>query len=127
MEDIKEMSYQERCKVLNKNVVLVARHFQLSVAQGHCSNGPLGKTHYYAICVKFEIRVNLHIHSFIWIPNVLRLTKEGCTWMDIIRADIQMKNQNCETWLISIKFINILKHVRSIVMENADSILKSIL
>ena len=28
MENIKKMSYQERCEVLNNNVVLVARHFQ---------------------------------------------------------------------------------------------------
>ena len=27
MEDIEKMSYQERCEVINKNVVLVARHF----------------------------------------------------------------------------------------------------
>ena len=28
MEDIEKMSYQERCEALNKNAVLVARHFQ---------------------------------------------------------------------------------------------------
>ena len=27
MKDIKKMSYQERCEILNKNVVLVERHF----------------------------------------------------------------------------------------------------
>ena len=28
MEDIEKMSYQERCEVLKKNVVFVARYFQ---------------------------------------------------------------------------------------------------
>ena len=43
---------------------------------------------------------------------------------------IQMKNQNCGTWLVRFKFIDkfqILKHVESIVMKYADSLLKSIL
>ena len=31
MEDIEKMSYQERCKALNKNIALVARHFQYRV------------------------------------------------------------------------------------------------
>ena len=41
-----------------------------------------------------------------------------------------MKNQNCGTWLVRFKFIDkfqILKHVESIVMKYADSLLKSIL
>ena len=37
-----------------------------------------------------------------------------------------MENQNWGTWLVSIKFIDILKYVGGIVMKNANSILESI-
>ena len=50
------MSYNERCQILNKKLVSIARHL-------HCRgevffkrnflDGPLGKTNYYAIRVEF--------------------------------------------------------------------------
>ena len=50
------MSYQKRCEVSKKNVVLAARHFQYRV-EGFSKiivmNGPLGNTQYYAIRVEF--------------------------------------------------------------------------
>ena len=48
--DISNMSYQERFDTLNKNLVLVARHFQYRVEiffKLVVLNGPLGKTSYY--------------------------------------------------------------------------------
>lgn len=38
-----------------------------------------------------------------------------------------MKKQNCEDWLVRITFMETLKHVGSIVIKNADSILERIL
>ena len=76
---IKNMTYQERCNTLNKNPVLVARHFQYRVEiffKVIVLHGPLGKTSYYAIRVEFQVRVSLHIHSFIWILNAPKLSKE---------------------------------------------------
>ena len=78
--DINNMSYQERCDTLNKNPVSVARHFQYRVEiffKLIVLNGPLGKTSYYAIRVEFQIRGSPHIHSFIWILNAPKLTKES--------------------------------------------------
>ena len=92
---IKNMTYQERCNTLNKNPVLVARHFQYKIEiffKVIVLDGPLGKTSYYAIRVEFQVRVSLHIHSFIWILNAPKLSKETkdeyIQWVDsIIRTD----------------------------------------
>ena len=76
---IKNMTYQERCNTLNKNPVLVARHFQYRVEiffKVIVLHGPLGKTSYYAIRVEFQVRGSPHIHSFIWILNAPKLSKE---------------------------------------------------
>ena len=66
------LSYQERCKLLNSNPVLVARHFQYKVEpffKEIVLDGPLGKTKYYAIRIEFQERGCPHVHSFIWIFN----------------------------------------------------------
>ena len=76
---IKNMAYQERCNTLNTNPVLVARHFQNRVeifSKKIVLDGPLGKTSYYAIRVEFQVRGSPHIHSFIWILNAPKLSKE---------------------------------------------------
>ena len=76
---IKNMTYQERCNTLNKNPVLVARHFQYKIEiffKVIVLDGPLGKTSYYAIRVEFQVRGSPHIHSFIWILNAPKLSKE---------------------------------------------------
>ena len=57
------------------------------------NNGPLVKTSYYAKRVEFQVRGCSHIHSFIWILDVSKLTKESkqeyIQWIDsIIRTDI---------------------------------------
>ena len=67
---IKNMTYQERCNTLNKNPVLVPRHFQYRVEiffKVIVLDGPLRKTTYYAIRVEFQVSGSPHIHSFIWI------------------------------------------------------------
>ena len=88
-EDINQMFYRERCATVNKNPVLVVRHFQYRVEiffKTIILNGPLGKTNYYAICVEIQIRGSPHIHSFIWILNSSKLTKtnieEYTSWVD---------------------------------------------
>ena len=96
MEDFKKMSYQERCEVLNKNVVLLVRHFQYRVEvffKVIVVNGTVGKSQYSVIGVTFHVRGSPHIPSLIWIsntPKLSKLIKEECsTWVDnVIRADL---------------------------------------
>ena len=83
------MTYQERCDTLNKNLVLVARHFQCMVElflKTIILDGPLGKTKYYTIRTEFQIRGSPHVCSFIWILNAPTLNKsdieEHIMWID---------------------------------------------
>ena len=39
-------------------------------------DGPLGKTSFYAIRVELQVRGSPHIHSFIWMLNAPKLSKE---------------------------------------------------
>ena len=84
------MSYHERYEILNKNSVLVERHFQyraeifLKVS--------LRKTQYYTIRVNSQVRGSPHIHSFILILNSPKLTRhwlyQYTKWVDsIVTAD----------------------------------------
>ena len=75
-EELKNLGYQQRCKLLNNNPVLVARHFQYKVElffKEIILDGPLGKTKYYALRIEFQERGSPHVHSFIWVfdaPNI---------------------------------------------------------
>ena len=78
-DEIKNLSYEERCKYLNTNPVLVARHFQYRVQvffKEILLDGPLGKTEFYVYRVEFQVRGSPHIHSFLWIKNAPTLTSE---------------------------------------------------
>ena len=95
-EDINRLSYHERCDTLNKNPILVVRHFQYRAEmffKAIVLDGPLGKTRYYAFRVEFRVRGTPHMHSFIWILTAPKLTKfsiDECTkWFDsIVRSDL---------------------------------------
>ena len=78
-EELKNLSYQERCNLLNNNPALVARHFQykVEVFKEITLDGPLGKTKYYAIRIEFQERGSPHVHSFIWICNAPNIENEA--------------------------------------------------
>ena len=66
-DKIQDLSYQDKCKLLNKNPVLVARHFQFRVEmflKEIILDVPLGKTKYHVIRVELQVRGTPHIHSF---------------------------------------------------------------
>ena len=80
--EIDGLSYFERCSILNSNPVLLARHFQYRVETFFkdiilSKNGPVCKVAFYAICVEFQVRGSLHIHSSLWVPSAPSLTKES--------------------------------------------------
>ena len=58
-KELKNLSHQERTKLLNENPVLVARYFQYKVQvlfKELILDGPLGKTKYYAVHIEFQER-----------------------------------------------------------------------
>ena len=79
-EEIQNLSYFERCKILNSNPVFVARDFQYRVeiffTEILVGNDATGKLKYYAIRVEFQFRGSAHIHSFLWILNPPVLTND---------------------------------------------------
>ena len=78
-EDIKNLSYYDRCKILNNNTVVMAKHFQYRVEvffKEIILDGPLGKVKCYAIRVEFQFRGSPHIHSFLWVVNAPVLRKD---------------------------------------------------
>ena len=57
-DEIQDLSHQDICNFLNKNPVLMAKHFQFRdemFFKEIISDGPLGKTKYYVIRVEFQV------------------------------------------------------------------------
>ena len=69
-EEIDNLSYNEKCSLLNLNPVIVAKHFQHRVETFFkdvlLSNvKPIGKIVYYALRIEFQMRGSPHLHSLI--------------------------------------------------------------
>ena len=67
-DDIEALDYHERCKLLNKNPVIIAKHFQYRVEtffKEVIVAGALGKVKYHVIRVEFQVRGSPHIHSLL--------------------------------------------------------------
>ena len=80
--EIANMTYNEKCKMLNSNPVIVAKHFQCrleclfkDVLLG-CGD-PVGKILYDAIRIEFQFRGSPHAHCFIWIKECPILNEEN--------------------------------------------------
>ena len=103
-KEVDEMSHHKTYDTLNKNPVLVARHFQYRVeifSKIIVLDGLLEKTQYYAIRVEFQVRGNPYIHSFIWILSVPKLAKVNINiddykkWVDsVIRSHLPYPNMS---------------------------------
>ena len=79
-EELKKLRYQERCYLLNKNPVVVARYFQHKVEvffKEIILDGTLEKTKYYAIRIVFQERDRPYAHSFVWIFNAPNVETEA--------------------------------------------------
>ena len=98
------MDYFERCRYLNLNPVVLARHFQYRVEvffKVIIIDGPFGKVKYHAIRVEFQVQGSPHIHSFLWVLDAPILTKdkvdEYSQFIDsIVKAFVPDINENPE-------------------------------
>ena len=71
-QELKKLSYQEWCNLLNNNPELAARHFKFKAEvflKEVILNGLQGKTNYYAIRIEFQERDSPHFHLFKLIFN----------------------------------------------------------
>ena len=77
-----QMSYKERCDMLNSNPVVVAKHFQYRLERLFrdillTDNNPIGKILYHAIRIEFQFRGSPHAHCFIWVKYCPELNEEN--------------------------------------------------
>lgn len=104
-EDINNLNYFDRTKIMNSNPVL-SRHFQYRVEtffKDIIIDGPLGKVQYYAIRVEFQVRGSPHIHSLLWVVNAPVLNsqnkEEYITFIDnVIKCDMPDINNDPELY-----------------------------
>ena len=80
--EIQHMTYDEKCKMLNSNPVVVAKHFQYrleclfrDVLMG--SGNPVGELLHHAIRIEFQFGGSSHAHYFIWIKDCPVLTDDN--------------------------------------------------
>ena len=79
-EELKNLSYQESCNLLNNNQTIFAGHFQYKVKvffREIIIDGPLDKGKYYPIRIEFQERGSPHVYSFIWILNAPNIQNEA--------------------------------------------------
>ena len=105
-EEIDNLSYNEKCSLLNLNPVIVAKHFQHKVETFFkdvlLSNAKLiGKIVYYALRIEFQMRGSPHLHSLIWTSDCPEL-KNGSEEAyiryidDHVQGNLPNKENDCE-------------------------------
>ena len=68
-EELKNLSYEECCKLHEDNPFLVARHFYFQVQvffKKVVLADPLEKIKYYALPIEFQERGSPHVHAFVF-------------------------------------------------------------
>ena len=80
-EEVDALPYDERCRLLNLNPVIVAKHFQYRVetffTEVLLSRANLiGKIVYYALRIEFQMRGSPHLHALIWTSDCPMLTHD---------------------------------------------------
>ena len=97
-DDVKNLSYEERCTWLRLNPVTAVRHFhyRLETFVKHVimSNAkPLGEVVDYAIRIEFQARGSPHAHTLLWVKNApqinVQIDDEVCRFVqDHISCEI---------------------------------------
>ena len=80
-EEVDALSYDEKCKMLNLNPVIVAKHFQFRVETFYTEfllskSKPIGKIVNYALRIECQMRGSPHLHALIWTEDCRKLTSE---------------------------------------------------
>ena len=78
-DELETLGYDEKCRLLNLNPVITARHFQYRVEAFFkeillSQLKPLGRIIYYAIRIEFQHRGAPHAHCLLWTSNAIKLT-----------------------------------------------------
>lgn len=120
-EQISQLTYEEKCGLLNKDPVTVARHFQyrLECYMNEVLKSPLnllgGKISYYAIKIEFQLRGSPHAHMLLWVTPHVVLSAETiadyCSYIeDIVSANLPTDDDDLR---ILIEKYQIHRHTKS--------------
>ena len=99
-EQVKALSYAERCSMLNANPVVTAKHFQYRVDTFFTEvllsqSNPIGKITYYALRIEFQMRGSPHLHALIWTSDCPKLTSENKeAYIEFIDKHVQANRPN---------------------------------
>ena len=79
---VEALSYYQRCSMLNRNPVVVAKHFQHRVETFFkevlmTNANPIGKIIYYALRIEFLMRGSPHLHALMWTSDCPKLTYDN--------------------------------------------------
>ena len=80
-EEVDALSYDEKCRLINLNPVITAKHFQYRVKTLFTEillkeANPICKIVYYALRIEFQMRGSPHLHALIWTSDCPRLTQD---------------------------------------------------
>ena len=90
-EELRNLSYQKRCYLLNKNPVLVTRHIQYKVEVFFEEIILDDKTKYFTTRITFQERSDSHVYSFIWIFNKQNIQNED-VYFEFLEKNVQLSN-----------------------------------
>ena len=102
-EQVEALSYYERCSMLNRNPVVVAKHFQYRVETFFkevlmTNANPIGKIIYYALRIEFQMRGSPHLHALIWTSDCPKLTHDNIqAYTEFVDNHVQAYLPNEET------------------------------
>ena len=76
-EEVVALSYDEKCKMLNLNPDIVAKHFQYRVETFFTEvplskSEPIGKIVYYALHIEFQMRDPPLLDALIWTEGTVQ-------------------------------------------------------
>ena len=77
-EELKHVSYQERCNLLNNNPLLGASHFRYKDKVSFkeiINDGPFDQIKYHALRIEIQERGSLHVHSYLYVFSMHRIFK----------------------------------------------------
>ena len=94
-EEVDALSYEERCRLLNLNPVITAKHFQYRVETFFTEIlltqvNPIGKIVYYALRIEFQMRGSPHLHALIWTSDCPKLSNDTKdSYIDYVDQHVQ--------------------------------------
>ena len=118
--DIKNMTYDKRCMLLNSNPVIVAKHYPFRLETFFTkvlfsNEKPLESITFYAIRIEFQMRDSAHAHILLWTADCPALTAQTKTeFINYVDKHIQafLPDKHSETELHDVVLVVELSQIQ---------------